>query len=198
MDICTRTALKEPKSHMRLWSRTLPTTGLGFQAQGRETVVLISSRLEGYKKRNFQRSERDASLANINTEQGLVNGAMCIITEIFWTLFRRDHTYDTDISSVRIDFGKYGIHLIKPKSTQFSALRNYGTIEQAQLPLILYWACTIHKIQGCTVDHAVVYLGPALFAKRQVYVALSRVRSLAGLRIVELDCSKLTGNDTVQ
>ena len=48
-------------------------------------------------------------------------------------------------------------------------------------------------MQGCTEDHAVVYLGPALFAKGQAYVALSRVRSLDGLRIVELECSKLTG-----
>ncbi|GFY53522.1 ATP-dependent DNA helicase [Trichonephila inaurata madagascariensis] len=62
-------------------------------------------------------------------EQGLVNGAMGIITEIVWSLFRRDQNYDTDILSVCIDFGKDGISLMKSKSIQFSALRNYGTIE---------------------------------------------------------------------
>ncbi|GFW46506.1 uncharacterized protein TNCV_4811931 [Trichonephila clavipes] len=41
-------------------------------------------------------------------------------------------------------------------------------------------------MQGCTVDHAVVYLGPALFAKGQTYVALGRVRSLDGLKIENL------------
>lgn len=131
--------------------------------------------------------------SNINIEQGLVNGAMGTITEIVWPLFRRDQMYDTDIPSVRIDFGRDGIHLIKPTSIQFPALRNYGTIERTQLPLILCWACTVHKMQGCTVDRAVVYLESALFAKGQAYVALSRVRSLDGLRIEELDCSKLTG-----
>ncbi|GFW46505.1 uncharacterized protein TNCV_4811921 [Trichonephila clavipes] len=64
--------------------------------------------------------------SNINIEQGLVNGAMCIITEIVWALFRRDQIYDIDISPVRIDFGKDGIHFIKLKSMQF---QNYGAID---------------------------------------------------------------------
>ncbi|KAG5666270.1 hypothetical protein PVAND_017605 [Polypedilum vanderplanki] len=131
--------------------------------------------------------------SNINVETGLVNGAIGTISEIIWPYFRRDQMYDTDIPSVRVDFGRDGIHLIQPRSVQFPALRNYGTIERRMLPLILCWACTAHKMQGCTVDYAVVHLGSELFTKGQAYVALSRVRSLDGLRIDELDCSKLTG-----
>lgn len=96
-------------------------------------------------------------------------------------------------TSVCIDFASNGVHLIKLISIQFLAKYSYGTAERRMLPIILSWASTVHKMQGSTVDHAIIYLGSRLFAAGQAYVALSRCRSLDGIQIEELDCSKLTG-----
>ena len=53
-----------------------------------------------------------------------------------------------------------------------------GTFEQ--VPLRPAWAVTIHKSQGLTFDHVIIDAGAA-FSFGQVYVALSRCRTLEGI-----------------
>lgn len=65
-----------------------------------------------------------------------------------------------------------------------------------QIPLRLAWAITVHKCQGMSLDAATMDLGRA-FEYGQGYVALSRVRSLAGLYLEDLNDKALEMHPTV-
>jgi ATP-dependent DNA helicase PIF1 len=65
-----------------------------------------------------------------------------------------------------------------------------------QLPLRLAWAITIHKSQGMSLDAAEIDLGKP-FLPGMGYVALSRVKSLEGIRLMGLSHKALQVNEEI-
>jgi ATP-dependent exoDNAse (exonuclease V) alpha subunit len=67
----------------------------------------------------------------------------------------------------------------------------------SQIPLRLAWAITIHKSQGMSLDSARMDLGHT-FEYGQGYVALSRVRTLAGLYLMGINRRALEVHPDIQ
>lgn len=126
-------------------------------------------------------------LWNLNTEGGLVNGSLGKVVNMFDGL-------------VEVLFVSGAREMIEPQTWEISdkevvngVLQKKVLASRRQIPLKLAYATSIHKIQGATLDRAEVDVSDA-FADGQVYVALSRVRSLDGLRITRLDATKIRAN----
>ncbi len=68
--------------------------------------------------------------------------------------------------------------------------------EVKQLPLRLAWAITVHKSQGMTLDFAEIDLSKS-FEPGMGYVALSRVRSLEGIRLMGINENALKINEEI-
>lgn len=114
--------------------------------------------------------------ANLPSDQGdslmAANGDMGSVLEI-----------GNDRVTVKLDGGK--ILNVKPKVWQFDPTAEHETGWFSQFPLRLAWAATIHKIQGLTLDAALVDIRAAR-EPGQAYVALSRVRSIEGLHMKDM------------
>ena len=89
-------------------------------------------------------------------------------------------SWDDNKIRVRLDNGK--VIGVTPHVWEFDPTNEKGSGTFTQYPLRLAWACTIHKSQGLTLDSALVDIRAAR-EPGQAYVAVSRVRSLAGLHL---------------
>lgn len=110
-----------------------------------------------------------------NFEQGYANGSIGEITG-----FVKDEN-DAVLPKVLLKDGTSIIVEAEKWSVENEQGKELASL--TQIPLRLAWAITIHKSQGMTLESAEIDLS-STFEKGQGYVALSRLKSLEGLKLV--------------
>lgn len=147
---------------------------------------------------NIKVNARVMLTTNIDISDRLINGQIGTIRHIKTTGNSVEKIY------VQLDDDRAGL---KARNTDNLAKSNYWiplergeakiklrskkeaspVIIRTQFPLMLSWACTVHKVQGLSLTEAVISFNlqkQRSFKNGQMYVALSRVTSLQGLYLI--------------
>jgi len=114
-----------------------------------------------------------------NHEQGYVNGTTGVV-ESFSPIDNMPIVKTTDGHKIKLEYEDWSI-----ENDRGEVL---ATI--SQVPLRLAWAITIHKSQGMTLSSAEIDLSKT-FEVGQGYVALSRIKSLDGLKLMGINYKAL-------
>ena len=180
----------DPSLHLKVGTRVILTQNInvrlglfnGAQAIVEKFVNLLDAGAEGIqiatpdqlKKTSTEGSYETESLPALENSSSTVPVIRLVDKEILYALL-------PNTTEVRSDFDD------EPNIV----------VQMTQYPLRHAWGLTIHKSQGMTLERALINAGRFIFSPGQTYTALSRVRSLEGLSLVDFDPNKVIVDPSV-
>ena len=143
-----------------------------------------------------KKNARVMSTLNVDINDRLINGQMGTIARIVIN----QNTNKPSVIFIKFDDCQAGVYAISKCTDRYARENNAvpiqpvlarikvtpgkpssPEIQRLQFPITLAWACTVHKVQGLTLNEVVVNFAlrkQKSFNPGQIYVALSRVTSL--------------------
>ncbi len=114
---------------------------------------------------------------NLDAKMGLVNGSRGVVVGFSDTGFPVVKFANCEVEITPVTFNSQ----IKTKTVAW----------RKQIPLAYGWALSIHKSQGMTLDRSTISLRD-VFSPGQAYVALSRVRSMNHLHLLDFNANVIS------
>jgi len=133
---------------------------------------------KGIHKITLKKGVHVMLIKNLDVDIGLVNGLLGVVVNFVGGL--PEILFNNKIKKV-IGYSQWELEMDNCK------------VVSQQLPLMLSYALTVHKTQSITLDAAILDLGDC-FCDHQVYVAMSRLRSLDGVYLKSFNNKKITVN----
>ncbi|XP_022021403.1 uncharacterized protein LOC110921393 [Helianthus annuus] len=117
-------------------------------------------------------------LRNIDQKNGLCNGTRLKVTKL----------YNRLIEAEIISGANIGTRTYIPRITLVPSDKKIPfSFQRRQFPVVVCFAMTINKSQGQSLSRVGLYLRQPVFTHGQLYVALSRVRTRDGVKMLILD-----------
>jgi ATP-dependent DNA helicase PIF1 len=112
---------------------------------------------------------------NIDQTDGLCNGTRLVVTKLA-----------VHVIEARIIGGTHHGHSLYIPRFDMSPSQSPWPFKLSirQFPIIVSYAMTINKSQGQSLDYVGIYLPRPVFSHDQIYVAVSRVKSKQGIKLL--------------